>query len=905
MRPLADDRPPNAANAADARSPAATRATARAALAVTLLRAFLPREERDELVADLLSEHAERAAVGGVADADRWLWRQTLRSAPASLGWSWRRSLSSYEPPANAYRPGGRMLKTWMADARYAARRLRARPAYVIVAILTLALGIGGTAAVYGVARGLLFDPLPYDKEAEIGSFYFGGSWTEQEFLFLRGLYPGAALPGFRVVAAHRQGDVTLREGDAPSRLLSGLTTSAELFDVLGARPFIGRTFRGGDDLQGAEPTVVISYGLWQEMGGQPSVVGSRLTLDGLPRTVIGVMPRGFWFPSPDVRLWLAKDLDPDGRNGSYTLVGRVAPGGDLGAMEPHLARLTTVLDERFDYPAEWDKTKGAEVTPVREALLGSMRPALVATLVAMGLILLIACANVAALMLGQVEARETELAVRSALGANRRRLTQQLVVEALLLGVGAGLFGAFLALAGFGLLARALPIGAWGESAQFDWTMFVVAIALAIFAVLLVVLIPASSLWRGDLKGALSSLRTGGIQGRGGRLERGLVIVEVTLAMLIASGAALLVRSVSNLYAIDPGIKTEGAAVVDVLTSAELTSVQRGAGVEETIRALAGMPGVQSVAAAMKIPLRGNGDNTGMEVPGRDNREQPTTFFRIVTPDYFTTLGFTVKEGRTFDVSDRPDSVEIAVVVNEALAKKFFPGESPLGKIVSGGFNGRQRIIGVVSNAAEANLTDEPLPARYFLAGQAPWFGTRATFVIRTARADDAERVLDQARETINRVSPGMAIDQSTTMARVFDEAVGPARQIMSLLALLSALALVLGAVGIYGVISHFAERRKRDWAIRIALGLPTWRVMTNIVGQGTSLVAAGIVLGAVGTVVLARLLTSFLFEVSPLDPIAFAAASLLMLATGVVAALLPARKAGAVAPAMALREQ
>ncbi len=874
-------------------------------LAIALIGAALPREERDELLADLRSEHAERAATDGTAAADRWLWQQALRSAPAVLRWRWRRSLSSYEAPANAYRPGGRMLKHWLSDTRYALRRLRARPSYVIVAVLTLALGIGGTAAVYGVARALLFDPLPYERESEIASFYFAGSWTEQEFLFLRGIYPRAALPGFRQVAAHRHADVTLREGDAPTRLIPGLTSSAELFDVLGARPFMGRTFRAGDDVQGAEPVAVISYGLWKEMGSSAAIVGSRLTLDGTPRTVIGVMPRGFWFPSPDVRVWLARDLDPNGQNGSYTLVGRLAPGADMGAMAPYLERLTRTLDDRFDYPAEWDKTKDAKVTPIREELLGKMRPALIATFVAMGLILLMACANVAALMLGQVEARETELAVRSALGANRRRLTQQLVVEALLLGVGAGLAGAVMAVAGFGVLARALPIGAWGEAATFDWRMFVAALALAVLAVLLVVLVPALSLWRGDLKGALSRLRTGGIQGRGGRLERGLVVVEVALAMLIASGAALLVRSVSNLYAIDPGIETRSVAVIDAIASGALREPERMHSIDETIRALAAIPGVTSAAAAMKIPLRGNGDNMGIEVPGRDNGEQPSTYFRIVTADYFKTLGIAVTAGRTFDISDRPDSAEIAVVVNEALVKKFFPGEEPLGKVVGGGFRLRQRIVGVVENVAEGDLTDDARPTRYYLAGQAPWWGTRATFTLRAASDEDSERVLDEARKTINRVSPAMAIDATTTMARVFDTAVGPARPIMSLLALLSTLALVLGAVGIYGVTAHFAARRKRDWAIRIALGLPAWQVVRNIVSQGTLLVAVGIVVGALGTLALGRLLASFLFGISPLDPVAFAAASVMLLTVGAVSALIPARRAGRVAPASALREQ
>jgi hypothetical protein len=420
-------------------------------------------------------------------------------------------------------------LSPWRAhvpqlDRRRALRRPSpARPAgYALVAVLTLALGIGGVAAVYGVARPVLFDALPYAHAREVGTFWMGGSWTEEEFVHLRG-----RIPGFRQVAAYRPGDVTLREGDAPARLVPGITTSAELFEVLGARPLIGRGFRPGDDTQGAEPVVVLSYGLWQELGGRPTVLGSRITLDGAARTVVGVMPRGFWFPDPAVRIWTARALDPEGRNGSYTLVGRVAPGQDVAALGAPgapgapgggpLARLTAMLDERFDYPADWDKTKDAAVTPLRDELLGTMRPALVATFVAMGLILLMACANVAALMLGQVEGRSTELAVRSALGANRRRLTQQLVVEALLVGLTAGVAGAGLAAMSFRVLARALPLGAWGESAAFDWTLFVAALLVAVGAVLLVVLVPTTSLWRGDLRGTLGSTRTGGIQGRGG----------------------------------------------------------------------------------------------------------------------------------------------------------------------------------------------------------------------------------------------------------------------------------------------------------------------------------------------------------------------------------------------------
>jgi predicted permease len=875
---------------------------------LAILRALLPRAERDEVLADLATEFGEHAAAGGQAAARRWLWRQAVRSAPALLGWSWWRGWTGFEPRANAYRPGGPMLKSWITDARFAARRLRNRRAYTLLAVLTLALGIGGSAAVFGVARPLLFDPLPYAHADEVGTLWMPGWWTEEEFLHLRG-----RIPGFRQVAAHRPGDVILRDGDGPTRLVSARQTSWELFDVLGARPVLGRGFREGDDAQGSEPVVVLSYGLWQELGGQTSVIGQRLTIDGAPRTVVGVMPRGFWFPDPAVRLWHAQPLNPEGRNGSYELTGRTAPGVQLEAMQPQLAGLAKMLGDRFEYSTAGDKTREPAVTPLREKLLGSMRPALLATLVTMGLILLIACANVAALMLGQVEGRSSELAVRSALGANRRRLTQQLVVEALLVGVLAAMVGGALAAGGFRLLAGALPIGAWAESARFDWTMFLAALVIAIAAVLLVVLVPTISLWRGDLRARIGSARTGGIQGRGGRLEGALVVTEVALAMLIASGAALLVRSVSNLYAINPGIRAEGLAVVDVMSNRTLGSGPRRQALDGIARELAALPGVQSVGVAMKLPLRGPGDSFGLSVEGRDDGGQGTnTYFRIVTPSYFETMGIRLRDGRLFDNSDRiftaadtTDDVVMSVVVNEALAKKHFPGENPIGRRLVGGFGAPQRIVGVVANVAEANLTDDDEAVAYYLAGQAPIFGASASLVLRTADDASAEAVLDDARRTVGRVAPEFAVQGTTTMSRVLDAAVGPARQIMSLLALLSSLALVLGAVGIYGVIAHFAARRKRDWAIKVTLGLLPRRVVGAIVGQGAVLVGIGVAIGLVGTVALARLLATFLFGVGTVDPIAFAAASVALLLVGLAAALVPAWRAGAVNPGVVLREQ
>jgi hypothetical protein len=275
-----------------------------------------------------------------------------------------------------------------------------------------------------------------------------------------------------------------------------------------------------------------------------------------------------------------------------------------------------------------------------------------------------------------------------------------------------------------------------------------------------------------------------------------------------------------------------------------------------------------------------------------------------VVTREYFQTLGIRLRDGRFFDGSDQPADSGGSVIVNEAFVKKHFPGENPISRRLVGGFGGAWQIVGVVHDVAEGALTDDAEATTYYLAGQAPMFEHQASFVIRTSRADPAS-ILDDARRTVNRVAPAFAIQETTTMPRILDLAVGPARQMMLLLSLLSALAMVLGAIGIYGVISHFAARRKRDWAIRVALGLPTSRVMRHIVGQGAALVVVGVVIGVVGTVALARLLASFLYGVGTVDPIAFASASVLLLLIGIVAAFIPARRASTVDPALVLREQ
>jgi predicted permease len=792
------------------------------------------------------------------------------------------------------------MLESWTMDTRFALRRLRKRPTYAALVALTLALGVAGTAAVFGVARRLLLDPLPVRGEEQIVAFWFGGAWNEQELHYLR-----PEMTDFEAVAAMRHADATLdRDGEA-TRLVRGLSATAELFSVLGTPPALGPGFRAGDDVLGADPVVVLSHSLWQELGGRASIVGDRIDLAGTAHTVAGVMPAGFWFPDPTVDIWLAEQIDPEEQIGNYTLIGRMRPGLAVDGMGPQLERITRMLDERYDFPEQWDLTKDPKLTPLREHLVGSVRPALLALLGAMALLLLIACVNVAALMLGQVDARGTELAVRAALGAGRRRLLQQLVAESVVLGAFAGLLGSALAGVGFQFLVRALPLGALAETAVPDWTLFVAAMAVALAAASAVALAPGLSVARSEVHGRLGATRTGGIGGRGGRLESVLVVAQVALVLLIASGAALLIRSVANLRAIDPGVDVEGVAVLDVVMPQTIATERRPQVVGEMVRALEALPAVRSAAATQRLPLRGSSDNWGIGVEGSPELETTTTAFRVVTPAYFDTMGIEVRSGRGLLDTDRdPGASEGAVVINEALAETYFPGRDPLGRRIA--FMERwDRIVGVVENVAEASLSAEPFPARYMVYEQVPLLLHAQTIVVRTERGHDPESILDEARRAIQAAAPGVAVRELTTMSNVFRRAIGPALQVMSLLTLLGALGLTLGSIGVYGVVSHFVARRQRDWGIRIALGMPPPTVIGRIVARGGALMVAGIALGLTAFLALARLLTTFLYGVGATDFAALAGAAALLLGAGLLATLVPARRASRIDPAVVLREQ
>jgi putative ABC transport system permease protein len=870
-------------------------------LAIRLIRSLIPPAERDEVVADLEAEYRERVGRNGGVAARRWLWLQLIRSIPALLHRTWWRGRTGFDSPVNAMNPGGPSMERWLVELRFALRRLRTRPTYTILAVLTLALGVGGMAAIAGIVRPLVVNPLPYPRDNELVSFWAHFSWEGREVAALRPVWSG-----FAGVAAYRPQDVTIEVDGGPTRFVPGFAATTELFDVLGVKPRLGRAFAPGEDSPGTSPVAVLSDGLWRELGADASIIGKQLRLNGAPRTIIGVMPPGFWFPDPSARVWTADYIVPTARSGVYSLVGRVAKGQDAMHMQPAIDRVTKFLGSQFTYPPEWDRTKNAVLTPLRTELVGGMKPALFATFAAMAVIMLIACANVAALMLGQVESRSAELALRSALGADRARITAQLVTESLVVGLVAGLVGTVFAIVGFNFLRGALPLGAWSASPSLDWTLFIAAMFVAVVASLLVAMLPAFSVWRSDLRTQLSGSRTGGKISRRGGLQVFMVVGEVAAAVLLACGAGLLMRSVSKLYAIDAGVDVRGVAVVNIATP-NMRGGERRIGLLNIAREVSALPGVKAAAVSQKIPLTGHGNSTSLEVSGAPTGAPSSTYFRIASRDYFAAMKIPLKSGRVFDGTERTDTANTMfdIVVNESFVKAYFPNRNPVGQIIGGGFGAPERIVGVVGDVAEGNLTDAASPARYYLMEQIGYVAQSQKLVVRMTRTADAIALLPEIRRVVSKAAPTFAVEEATTMQRILDRAVGPARDVRSLLGMLTGLALLLGAIGIYGVIAQFVARRSVDWSIRVALGLSPAKVVRLVVGHGVWMVVLGIAIGVVGSIALGRFLSSLLFGVTSSDPLTIAGASAALLAIGIIAALIPAVRAGRTDPALVLRKE
>ena len=801
------------------------------------------------------------------------------------------------------------MVRDFLADLRHAFRQFRRKPAFSALGILTLALGLGATVGLTGVVRSVLIRPLPVTDEASLRVLWSSFNWRGAEFDYLQ-----ERIQGFTRLAAYTSTGTTLRTDVESSVVLAGLS-SAELFEVIGAAPMMGRTFARGEDRPGAEPVVVLSYGLWQqELGGDPAIVGKRIVLDGTPTTVIGVMPRGFFFPSPEYRLWRPLNLDPAwgpyrGR-GWLVLVARTRPGMDDAAVQGEVNRLAAALGEEFTYPAAWDKTRNAFATPLRDELVGNMRPALLLLLGAGGLLLLMACANVAALVLARTTDRTHEMSLRAALGAGRGRLARQIVTESLAFSLLAGGLGLLVAKVGFGVLVRSLPLqNGLGAAVALDWTAFLAALTLSVVVGLGVAVAPVRDLLRGRLQGLGNERGTRGLGRTTGRVHSALVAGEAGVAVILVVGAMLLIRSVGQLLAIDLGLDPRNVAAIEVSAYGnDLTAADRWRIFRELETRAAGISGVTAAGMIARVPLRDRGNQGTVNIlsnPDLQDAGAPNAYWRPVTPGLLGTLGLRIVKGRGFEAGDRAGSVPVAVV-SQAFADKAWPGRDPIGELIRTGVGGDTSAITIVGVVEEAKMQsiagDNPL-VLYVPLEQTFGPGQGQVLMLKTTRP--LEQVVTEVRGMVREIDSRAAIARVTTMEEVVEGAMAEPLRLRFFLSLFGGMALLLGIVGVYSVVSYSVSRRQQEFGVRMALGATPQSVLRHVVGKGLLPVVVGTVVGVGAAVALAGLASRFLYGVSATDPLSIGLAAAALLASGVAAATVPALRAARVSPVESLRAE
>ncbi len=801
-------------------------------------------------------------------------------------------------------------------DASYALRVLRRNPGFSAVALLTLALGIGANVAIFDVVHAVLLRPLPLPDDERlviVGPEWRGsiGSVAPADFLDLR-----RQNTVFAGMAAVRAVNLDLRAGEQPERR-EGVIVTPEFFDVVGVKPRLGRGFLPDEQGAGRDHVVVIGDSLWRSrFGASPDVLGQPLLLDNEPYSVIGVAPPGFRFPE-DAELWLPPRFavpqrigelkDPSQNRGShyFDTYARLRPGvsyreaqADVGLIMARIAQADPTADARG----------GVLVRNLREHLVGESRRALLVMLGAVALVLLVACANVASLLLARGAARQREIAVRTALGASRGRLARLVLTESLVLGLlGSGL-GIALAGACVPLLVRLVP-----ESAQnlvrlrLDPLVLVFALATALVTSLVFGLSPAFVAMAGRGAAALHDAARASTAGRGRRsLQRLLVTAETALALMLLAGAGLLVKSFLRMRGVDPGFRPAGVLSmgVNLPPAAYREAPRRIAYAREALANVLRVPGVAAAALVTRVPLRPGSSSRGVRVEGRSyppeqQVEKIIPNYVAVSPGYFRTLGIALVSGREFSRDDGPDRPRVAVV-SAALAEAFWPGESPIGRRLELN-DDKLEVVGVAGDVHTASLWQRPLPLLYVPYEQDPW--SFMSFVTRSE--PDPAAVAGAVRRAIQAVDASLPVTGVRTLEQVVAESLAPRRFHTGLLGAFAALALVLAMMGVYGVLSYAVAQRTREIGIRAALGAEPGRLFREVVVEGLRVVGVGAILGLAGAFAARSALTTLLFEVSPLDPATLAIVVVLLVAVSVSACLVPARRAMRVDPVTALRTE
>lgn len=798
------------------------------------------------------------------------------------------------------------MLSSIWRDSVLALRRLRRTPGFAAAALVTLALGIGATVAMYAVVEGVILRPLPYPGSERVVRVWPGMNFNialADRFRELPALESVTGASGWSFIL----------EGEGGAERIEGSAVDPQFFSVLGVRPALGRGFLPEERYHDRSGVVVVSHGLWQRRwGGDPGLVGRTIALSGHrndAHTVVGIMPPGFRPLVEGAELWVPLSTRPGMTVASDSswyvnqVVARLAPGATLAQAHAQVAELARRLREEFPGRIRGDRVRGAGAVSLLDATVGQVRPALWILLGAVGLVLVVACANVANLVLAEGSRRSREVAIRAALGASRGRLLRQSLVESLvlaLLGGGLGVLFAGLSLGGLDSgLSLALPrTGGLGLDPS------VVAFALVLSAVTAVAfgLAPALGLVAGRLGDALSRGGRRGTSGNG-RLGRWLVAVETALSVVLVVGAGLLIRSFWGLYTTDPGFRPDGVLVVEAAAPGAEDTANR-AGLQEYYRLalerLRSLPGVSAAGAIHLLPLTDNNWSfpylaEGMTPSG--DEPLPAANFRIVTPGYFETLEIPLRRGRFLGSEDREDGTP-AILVNEAFAESVWPGEDPLGKEVRIFGSQGHRVVGVVGDVRQHALDLAPRPEMYVSYRQ--WSAGSFYFML---RADgDPGALSGSVRRALRELDPGVPIPMITPLTAVVGDSVARARFYALLLGGFGGLALILGAVGVYGVTAHQVAGRRREFGVRLALGADPRGVVRRTVARGLVPVGSGVAVGLAAALGASRLLESLLYRVSPGDPATYAGVAVFLGAVGLLATWLPARRASRVDPVRVL---
>jgi putative ABC transport system permease protein len=813
-------------------------------------------------------------------------------------------------------------MRNLVSDLRHGLRTLVRNPGFSTIAILLLALGIGANTAIFSVVDAVLLRPLPYQDSSRIMQIWHVPPAKSFPGMTLFSVSPANYLDwqrqnhSFEEMAAYGGTNFNVGGKERPEAI-QGAAVAPGFFSILGVHPLLGRTFSQEEDHPGQGHVVVLGYALWRDhFGADPGILGRSIVLNGETYSVIGVMSPNFRFPS-FAQLWTPLAWTDEKRavrgNHNYLVIGRLQSGVDVRAAQAEMSAISTRLEQL--YPED-DKGWGATIRPLREQLVGDVRPALLVLLGAVAFVLLIACANVANLVLGKILARKKEIAIRSALGATRAAILRQVLAETVLLSLAGGALGLFLASFGTTLIVKFLAdrLPRFTEIAL-DVPVLAFAVFLALFAGIVAGLLPALRFTKTDVNEALKQGQSRGNSDSGSKTRGLLVVSEVALSLVLLIGAGLMVRTLWQLSNIQPGFDPQGVLTMSVSVPANkfATPSAQVAFFERVLQQVRTTPGVESAGAIDDLPMGNGGSHQPVAIEGQPvvpMADQPEVDVRLVSPGYLRTMRVPLLRGRDLTDSDVAGRTP-TVLISESMARRFWPNENPLGKHLTLTFypDAVREIVGVVGDVKLDSLDENrPVATVYwpldqiFASPSEPWRSFGMSLTVRLSV--DPMAAASAVTSAVHQVDPEAPVIDVISMNELISRSLSPQRSNMLLLAAFAGLALLLTAVGIYSVLSYAVRRRVREIGIRMALGASHSDVLRMVVADGMKPILLGVGIGFAVALALGRVVSSLIYGVLPTDPLTFAAVALLLVAVGLLATAVPAYRATRVEPIRTLRD-